>query len=425
MKTIIVDDEPLARERLRSAFPLHEHGYEIVGTAGDGEKALRLCSEQHVDIVITDIVMPRMDGIELTQELRTRFPHIKVILLSNYQEFEFARQAMQFGALGYLLKVTSDYQELLTLLERARSEIELEQRKQSEEIRERHHFQQSLGVLRQHFLHELLNGISLSQDALQAKFQYLRLHSPALALTAAIIRIDRYESLISMFPPKDITLLKYALAQMVEELANELTGGSVLPMNERDMVLLCHWGQESALADFIDQSTHLLHEKIHKCVGEYLPFSVTVAAAPNFQYVTEQGFTAAINHAIPEAEAALSGHAIPIAIATEPIVREDMQRVLDYIGEHYSEPLSLTSVCEQIGMSPSYFSHLFKKVVGFNFSDYLTIYRIQQAKLLLSETSMQVQDIARNVGIPDYKYFAKLFRRYAKVAPSEFRNHST
>jgi YesN/AraC family two-component response regulator len=422
MKTIIVDDEPLARERLISTYPFHEHGYEIVGTVGDGEKALRICSEQHVDIVITDIVMPRMDGLELTQQLRDRFPHVKVILLSNYQEFEFARQAMQFGAIGYMLKVTSDYQELLALLERAKSEIMLQHRKQSEEIRERHHFQQHLGVLRQHFLQELLNGVSHSQEALQAKCEYLRLQLPDYALTVAIIRIDRFDSLVSLFPPKDIALLKYALSQMVEELANEYTSASVLPMNEQDIVLLCHWKEEASDSASINHTTALLQEKIHNSISEYLPFSVTITAGCGYQLVTRDGFTGIINHAVREAESILSSHAKPVAIATEPIAREDMQRVLDYISEHYSEPLSLTSVCEQIGMSPSYFSHLFKKVVGFNFSEYLTIYRIQQAKLLLTETSMQIQDIARNVGITDYKYFSKLFRKYAKVAPSEFRN---
>jgi two-component system response regulator YesN len=250
MKTIIVDDEPLARERLIGTFPLREHGYEIVGNVGDGEKALRICSEQHVDIVITDIVMPRMDGLELTQQLRERFPHIKVILLSNYQEFEFARQAIQFGAIGYVLKVTSDYQELLVLLERAKNEIILQQRRQSEVIRQRHQFQQHLGVLRHHFLQELLSGAPHSQEDLQAKFQYMGLRLPAYALTAIIIRIERYDSLLSLFPSKDIVLLKYALSQMVEELANEYTCASVLPKNEHDILLLCHWKEEATQNEF-------------------------------------------------------------------------------------------------------------------------------------------------------------------------------
>ncbi|WP_281889519.1 response regulator [Paenibacillus sp. YYML68] len=424
LNMIIVDDEPLARERLISTFPFREHGYQLIGTAGDGEKALRICSEQPVHIVITDIVMPRMDGLELTQRLKELYPHIKVILLSNYQEFEFARQAMQFGAIGYLLKVTSDHQELLGLLERARREIMAQEHRQSEEIRQRHHYQQHLGVLRQHFLQELLNEVPYSEQAIHEKFDYMGMPRPSYALSVLLIRIDRYDSLVSMFPPKDIALLKYALSQMAEELAHAYTRASVLPKNEQDIVLLCHWSEEAVQSEAMRQAVSSLTTRIEQSVRTYLPFSVTVVADSSYSVVAKNGFAAAVHHAVEAAESVLASHTMPDALITEPIAREDMQRALDYISEHYNEALSLTDVCEQIGISPSYFSHLFKKVVGFNFSEYLTIYRVQQAKLLLTDTSMQVQDIARSVGIPDYKYFSKIFRKYAHVAPTEFRNRS-
>lgn len=152
IRCIVVDDEALIRERFRYAFPLEEHGFEIVGEAEDGEEALELCRQLSPDIVITDVVMPRMNGLELTEELKRLMPRVKVIILSSFQEFEFARKAVMLGALGYLLKVTSGYQELLEILIQARSEIEADREKMLLSIEERKHLQDSQPLLRKQLI---------------------------------------------------------------------------------------------------------------------------------------------------------------------------------------------------------------------------------------------------------------------------------
>ena len=107
MKVFLVDDEIVIREGIRESFPWDETSYDLVGEAPDGEMALPMIRDTNPDIVITDIKMPFMDGLELCRVLRTQMPWIGIIVLSGYDEFEYARQCIQLGVREYLLKPIS------------------------------------------------------------------------------------------------------------------------------------------------------------------------------------------------------------------------------------------------------------------------------------------------------------------------------
>ena len=91
MKVFLVDDEIVIREGIRESFPWDETPYDLVGEAPDGEMAIPMIRDTNPDIVITDIKMPFMDGLELCRVLRTQMPWIGIIVLSGYDEFEYAR----------------------------------------------------------------------------------------------------------------------------------------------------------------------------------------------------------------------------------------------------------------------------------------------------------------------------------------------
>jgi len=117
IKLLIVDDEPIICRGLQSTVPWASIGVEVIGEAYDGLEALELIARQEVDVVITDICMPEMDGLELTRVLREQKPDIKVIIVSGYDEFEYARQAMRLGVEDFLLKPVN-VEELMGMVER-------------------------------------------------------------------------------------------------------------------------------------------------------------------------------------------------------------------------------------------------------------------------------------------------------------------
>ncbi len=122
-KVLIVDDERIIREGIAKIIPWDKYGFTLVGTAASGLEAYEIISKEALDIVITDIKMPGMNGLELISKLKEEKPDIQFIVLSGYGEFEFARTAMQYGVKYYLLKPCNE-REILEVLGKLRAEIE-------------------------------------------------------------------------------------------------------------------------------------------------------------------------------------------------------------------------------------------------------------------------------------------------------------
>jgi NarL family two-component system response regulator LiaR len=103
IRVLITDDHALVRTGLKF-FLLASDDLELVGEATGGEEALQLCAQVHPDVVLMDLIMPGMTGIVATRSIRERWPHIQVITLTNFQEAGLVQEALQAGAVGYLLK---------------------------------------------------------------------------------------------------------------------------------------------------------------------------------------------------------------------------------------------------------------------------------------------------------------------------------
>lgn len=127
MKVFLVDDEIAIRENLRNSFPWEQNGFQLVGEAPDGEMALPMIRDLNPDILLTDIRMPFMDGMALCAEVKRVLPWIGVVILSGYDDFAYARQAISLGVKEYLLKpITAD--ELGEALKRVAARIAEERR---------------------------------------------------------------------------------------------------------------------------------------------------------------------------------------------------------------------------------------------------------------------------------------------------------
>jgi len=103
IKVLLVDDHRILREGLRALLS-EQPGLVVVGDASDGEAALEMIAESHPDVVVMDMVMPRMSGLEATSLIRKRHPHVRVLILSMYDDDEYVQRVIQAGASGYVLK---------------------------------------------------------------------------------------------------------------------------------------------------------------------------------------------------------------------------------------------------------------------------------------------------------------------------------
>src|SRR3954468_3316348 len=123
LKVIITDDEIQIRKGLRMKVDWEAEGFDIAGEASNGKEALELLRNLEIDLVITDMRMPIMDGLELAKRCQQEFPKVKVIVLSGYSDFELVRGSMKEGVKDYLLKPVAP-DELVEALQKIRKEIE-------------------------------------------------------------------------------------------------------------------------------------------------------------------------------------------------------------------------------------------------------------------------------------------------------------
>lgn len=167
-KVFVVEDEATVRNGIRNQLEENSR-YQFCGEASDGELALASLREVQADIIISDIKMPFMDGLQLARIIRKTQPLVKIILISGYEEFEFARQAMAIGVAEYLLKPINARQ-LFAALDRAAEQILEENRRQTETP---NLFDgQEQAILRDHFLDELTNGLIPSDQIHEQASRY-------------------------------------------------------------------------------------------------------------------------------------------------------------------------------------------------------------------------------------------------------------
>lgn len=168
MNVLVVDDEPIIRLGLRTLVDWEKHGFTYAGDAEDGLEACGLLETLNIDIVITDLIMPRMDGLALIRMLRDSARPISTIVLSCMDDFTYVKEAMKLGAKDYILKPTMEPESLLEILQGVKNELEI----QRNERREQQSWQLELASTKQMQLSNRLQAYlqtSLGETELQAE----------------------------------------------------------------------------------------------------------------------------------------------------------------------------------------------------------------------------------------------------------------
>ena len=157
IKVFLIEDESVIREGLRDNIPWEQYGYKFVGEAADGEIALPLIRKTKPDVLITDIKMPFMDGLSLSRIISEEFPKTKIIIISGYDDFEYARQAIEVGVEQYLLKPITKHMMKKTLLE-LKEKIEQDLEQSDYQTMFQNEMQEYEQFARRHFFEKVLEG---------------------------------------------------------------------------------------------------------------------------------------------------------------------------------------------------------------------------------------------------------------------------
>jgi two-component system response regulator YesN len=255
LRVLIIDDELPLRQELRS-MPWAAFGAELVGEAENGEEALGLCESLKPELIISDITMPIMDGLELFRHVKKKYPLVQFVLLTCHSDFNYAQEALKLGALDYFIKLSFDEADLQAAVGKARKAIHRE------------------------------------------------------------FDLREYEQ-------------------------------------ERQR-------REQSQPQRLD-------------------------------------------------------------VADDQKVRKEVQLAKQIVETKLGEPITLTSVAEEVGLSSYYLSRVFREENGESFNDYVTRLRMEKAVQLLQTTTLKVYEVAKLVGFPSYRYFSQLFRSWTGVAPKDYK----
>lgn len=265
---MIVDDEERARVGIRTLIDWQAHGIAIIAEARDGLEALDILSTHPVDIMLTDIRMPQMDGLELIARVTENYPHIKSVIMSGYDDFSYAQKAITAGASDYLLK-PSRRQEILTTVLNLSEQIQSEkhQIKSLEHLRQG--FRESLPLLKEKTLSQLIFTESPSYPRLLANLKMNNLVFPYLLYGVILLRIDNFQHLHQKYQHEETELLKYGLKNICEE---------SLP----ESILCIAFEHQDDIVLILNTDELLDHEEISGCIrivqeniANYLKFTVS------------------------------------------------------------------------------------------------------------------------------------------------------
>ena len=194
-KLLVVDDEFNIRDGIVNAVPWDTCSVVVAGEAANGIEALEKVEATLPDIVITDINMDDMDGLEFAENLKQKYPHIKVIILSGYDEFDYAKRALQLKVFSYLLKpILPD--ELIRAVKDVIKEIQADTLLKEKVLTLESEIKINREVLMERLLNDLVNGNVRQRDELKSRLSLVKLQMEQRRYLCLIFDLDGYYDLI-------------------------------------------------------------------------------------------------------------------------------------------------------------------------------------------------------------------------------------
>ncbi|MFS0726537.1 response regulator [Paenibacillus sp. 1P07SE] len=217
LKLIIVDDELLMRIGLRSMIQWEDHGFQLAGEASNGKEALEVAAKVSPDLIITDVRMPTMDGIELIRQARRLMPECKYVIVSNFDEFRYVKEAMQLGASDYLIKCEIKPDSLVQLLSQIKELFAHRKQDRERELLPETYYRQSLTYLKEGLLKEVISGLKSEQDMIAKRGQlHIRLLPGPWFMVK--LKVERFEEIKKKYVEQDEKLLRFSIVNVLEEI---------------------------------------------------------------------------------------------------------------------------------------------------------------------------------------------------------------
>ncbi len=530
-KIMIVDDEEEVRKAIVKKMDWESLGFEVAADAENGIEALEKAETLDLDVILTDIKMPFMDGLELGRVLQEKHSPIKLILFSGFDEFEYAKEAIRLNVIEYVLKPVNA-EELAQVLARVKGELDTMMAENRSLERLKKSYEEMLPMIRERFLTDFVRGLFEEGDVeghleeLQIPGREKRFHLAAVARVGRppegnrttreqeMLRISAgkflEEQVLADFAPVIWTYKTYLILIISMDREQEASGlldilesacrkcqrifgvsltvglggtgegyqripesyreafsaleyrailgsGRVICYQDVDDSVsapVCFGSEEAALLTKAATFGGGEEKKVRAAVEAIVERAEETDALARNEQLYMIGLLNTVTQIVEKYGLSMEqvvGHGgnylelitafqsagelsgwlfdtcMNLSLAIEEkralTTRNTVDEAREYIERNYADPgLSVDRICQELHLSPSYFSTIFKQETGSSYVNYLTEVRLAKAVELLQTTEDKTYLIASKVGYPEANYFSYVFKKRFGVSPTKYRS---
>lgn len=407
MRTLLIaDDERTIREGIAGSIDWNSLGISRVLLASNGKEAYKAIKREKPDIVLIDIVMPEMTGIEVISRFRDDAEAPQFVVITGYSEFDYAQEAIRYNVRDYLLK-PCDCEEIANTIRRIISR--LERRRLAE--REHMHLRQYVNSLRTQAQEQAMRDLLIGAANIDAVWFFRTFDTSCC----------QYRLLLFSFEdPSDYSQLA-TLKNCIDCTADIACWTFSLILG--DCVVLVIDADAVICAKSIARRVH--EETARSRISGIRAAISDTGSIDDLRLLYKQAWEAIrlVSPCGPAVAKAESG--IPLMDASISRYSEPIRKAIEYVKDNLSDSsLTLNRIASDVlYLNPDYLGRLFKKECGVKFSEYLTTARMERAKRIIAGSSeLRIYEVARLVGFGNNTaYFGHLFREYTGLRPTEYR----
>ena len=372
-KVLFAEDELLVRLGLQNSIPWSKYEMEVAALADNGMEAYRLFEEIHPDILITDLRMEGMDGLELVKRVREIDKECAIVVISCLNDFETLRKLIPYNINAYVLKASISIDEVCNVLEQTKEYLISIGRTAKKVIPD---LEKPEDIISKYLLGDAV--ISLEDD----------------------FEIFEHLLLFSLEEENKDKINKLAMEFIYELVNRQIPGEMLVPLKDKEFCVF-YRSTEKKMDERI--------KRINNSIGDFLGvrFKITHSSrrkAENLKDWFDRAYVQQYEINIDEN----SGKAL-------------IQKSIEYMQEHFRESLTLTDISRTIGLSVSYFSYLFKQETGKNYIEYLNEIRLLATMKDLMNTDEKVVVVAQKNGFQNLEYFSRYFKKQTGESPARWR----
>lgn len=395
-KLVVADDEPKIRRGLVNLLDWQDYNVEIAGEAEDGEIALEIITEKKPDIILLDINMPFLNGLNLLEKLKETNNKSIVIIISGYDDFQYAQKALKYNVFDYILKPVSK-KNIEEIILKAVNKLDTMEKENNYLRWVDKQLNKNMDMIKTNFFSGWLNNKSSDEEVLKE----MKFFNIDFGNSIGLIVLKLFDKLnIEIVDKKwNSELLRFAIINLLNDEFKETNVEFIFDDDRKNIIVV------SNIIDIVEWIN--VGKRLETEIFKYLKCHIIIeqANATGGILKIKESYLKIISKVEEKKKCS------PMVLLTIKYIEEN----------YYLNDLNINGISEKLEVTSSYLSKLLKKETGLTFVDYLTNIRIKKAMYIMEDPTIKIYDVAELVGYSNQHYFCRAFKKEVGVSPTEYK----